>query len=59
MFAQPDYVKQGKTFFGCAFVVSRTRRAAAKPRASCPESDARTPQIQDEIMAMFAVGKRL
>jgi hypothetical protein len=59
MFAQPDYVKQGKTFFGCAFVVSQTRRTAAKPHASHPGSARARCEFRHEIITAFAVAKRL
>jgi len=59
MFAEPRYVKQGKTLFGCTFVVGRVPVAEAKLHARARSSKCVRHEFRWEIIAAFAVGKRL
>jgi len=59
MFAEPRYVKQGKTFSGCTFVVGRVPVTEAKLYARARSSMCVRHEFRWEIIAAFVVGKRL
>jgi len=59
MFAEPDYVKQGKAFFSSTFVVGPVPGAEVKTSRAARSSMCVRHEFREEIIAAFAVEKRL